>query len=173
APGAARSPAGGDKRQPAAKPPAQKLDSRAVLQAMEEAFSTVADRVTPAVVNVSTIPKRPGPGSGDAPEGFREYFGGDVSVGYFKARPRGEARSDGTGVNVDRAGYILTNNHVIENAQDINVRLSDSRKLPATLVGRDPKTDLAVLKVDASGPLPTADRGYSGRLRVGQGGGRL
>ncbi|HEU5195434.1 MAG TPA: DegQ family serine endoprotease [Methylomirabilota bacterium] len=168
APGAARSPAGGDKRQPAAKPPAQKLDSRAVLQAMEEAFSTVADRVTPAVVNVSTIPKRPVPGSGDDPERFREYFGEEFYERYFKRRPREEPRSSGSGVIVDRAGYILTNNHVIENAQDINVRLSDSRKLPATLVGRDPKTDLAVLKVDASGPLPTAELGDSERLRVGQ-----
>src|SRR5262245_16071801 len=168
APGAARSPAGADKRQPAAKPPAQKLDSRAVLQAMEEAFSSVADRVTPAVVNVSTIPKRSVPGLGDDPERFREYFGEAFYERYFKRRPREEPRSSGSGVIVDRAGYILTNNHVIENAQDINVRLSDSRKLPATLVGRDPKTDLAVLKVDASGPLPTAELGDSERLRVGQ-----
>jgi Do/DeqQ family serine protease len=71
-------------------------------------------------------------------------------------------------VIVDPAGYILTNNHVIENAQDITVRLSDSRKLTATLVGRDPKTDLAVLKVDAAGPLPAAEIGDSERLRVGQ-----
>ena len=164
APGAARP----EKRQPAVKPPAQKLDSRAVLQAMEEAFSAVADRVTPAVVNVSTVPKRPVPGSGDDPERFREYFGEEFYERYFKRRPREEPRSSGSGVIVDRAGYILTNNHVIENAQDINVRLSDSRKLPATLVGRDPKTDLAVLKVDAPGPLPTAELGDSERLRVGQ-----
>jgi Do/DeqQ family serine protease len=62
----------------------------------------------------------------------------------------------------------LTNNHVIENAQDITVRLSDSRKFTATLVGRDPKTDLAVLKVEAPAPLPTAELGDSERLRVGQ-----
>jgi len=62
----------------------------------------------------------------------------------------------------------LTNNHVIENAQDITVRLSDGRKFTAKLVGRDPKTDLAVLKVEAPSPLPAAELGDSDHLRVGQ-----
>jgi len=168
APGAGKPGAGAEKRQPASKPPTQKIDARAVLQAMEEAFSAVADRVTPAVVNVSTIGKRPTLGGGEDPERFREYFGEEFYERYFKRRPRDEARSSGSGVIVDRSGYILTNNHVIENAQDITVRLSDSRKLTATLVGRDPKTDLAVLKVDAAGPLPAAEIGDSERLRVGQ-----
>jgi Do/DeqQ family serine protease len=69
---------------------------------------------------------------------------------------------------VDPKGYILTNNHVIENAQEIIVRLSDQRKFTARLVGRDPKTDLAVLKVDAPRPLPVAELGDSNQLRVGQ-----
>jgi Do/DeqQ family serine protease len=157
-----------DRRPPARQAAAPKVDARAVLQAMEEAFSAVADRVTPAVVNVSTVPKRPAPGSSDDPERFREYLGEEFFDRYFRRRPREEPRASGSGVIVDRTGYILTNNHVIENAQDITVRLSDSRKLPATLVGRDPKTDLAVLKVDASGPLPAAELGDSERLRVGQ-----
>ena len=63
-PPAARPPAPPDKRPPAVRPPAPKIDARAVLQAMEEAFSAVADRVTPAVVNVSTVSKRPPPGGG-------------------------------------------------------------------------------------------------------------
>ncbi len=162
-------PAAADKRPPA--PPRSsrpKIDARDVLQALEDAFSSVADRVTPAVVNVSTTPRRPAAGSSEDTERFREYFGEEFYDRYFKRRPREEPRSSGSGVIVDPAGYILTNNHVIENAQEITVRLSDARKFSATLVGRDPKTDLAVLKVAAPGRLPTAPLGDSGRLRVGQ-----
>jgi Do/DeqQ family serine protease len=167
-PAAARKPpAVSDRRQPPAKP-APKIDARAVLQAMEEAFSAVADRVTPAVVNVSTTPRRAAPGTADDPQRFKEFFGEEFYERYFKRRPREDSRASGSGVIVDPAGYILTNNHVIENAQDITVRLSDSRKFPATLIGRDPKTDLAVLKVEAPAPLPAAEMGDSERLRVGQ-----
>jgi Do/DeqQ family serine protease len=160
-------PPAADKRAPA-KPPSPTIDARAVLQAMEEAFSAVADRVTPSVVNVSTLSRRPAAGAPDDPQRFREFFGDEFFERYFKRRPREEPRSSGSGVIVDPAGYILTNNHVIENAQDITVRLSDSRKFTATLVGRDPKTDLAVLKVESPTPLPAASLGDSERLRVGQ-----
>jgi Do/DeqQ family serine protease len=160
------SPAAADTR-PSKKASAPTIDARAVLLAMEEAFSTVADRVTPAVVNVSTVSRRPA-GSSDDSQRFREFFGDEFFERYDRRRPREEPRAGGSGVIVDPAGYILTNNHVIENAQDITVRLSDSRKFTATLVGRDPKTDLAVLKVDAAAPLPAAALGDSERLRVGQ-----
>ena len=157
---------------PAPRAPAPRaeprLDPRAVLRAMEEAFSSVADRVTPAVVNVSTVPKkRAGPTSEEG-ERFREFFGEEFYERYFRRRPREDGRSSGSGVIVDAKGYILTNNHVIENAADITVRLSDQRKFAAKLVGRDPKTDLAVLKVDAPERLPAAELGDSDRLRVGQ-----
>jgi len=139
------------------------IDPRAVLRAMEEAFSAVADRVMPSVVNVSTTPKRGGgPSSEEIPEQFREFFE------EFRRRAPREARATGSGVIVDPNGYILTNNHVIENALEITVRLSDARKFTAKLVGRDPKTDLAVLKVDAPMPLPAATLGDSDTLRVGQ-----
>jgi Do/DeqQ family serine protease len=164
-PPATKKPPPSERRPP---PPASTVDARAMLHAMEEAFSTVADRVTPAVVNVSTTPRRPSPGSPDDPRRFREFFGEEFYERYFRRRPREEPRAGGSGVIVDPAGYILTNHHVIENARDITVRLSDSRKFTATLVGRDPKTDLAVLKVAAPAPLPAAEMGDSDRLRVGQ-----
>ena len=145
-------------------PPAP-TDARAILRSLEEAFTAVADRVTPAVVNVSTVPAR---GRGEDAERFREFFGEELYERYFRRRPREDARASGSGVIVDPKGYILTNNHVIENARDITVRLSDARKLSAKLVGRDPKTDLAVLKVEAPGPLPAAELGDSDALRVGQ-----
>ncbi|OGL02011.1 MAG: hypothetical protein A3I14_14970 [Candidatus Rokubacteria bacterium RIFCSPLOWO2_02_FULL_73_56] len=150
--------------------PAQRAPApRAILRALEDAFTEVADRVTPAVVNVSTVPRRPAGGPhGETPERFREFFGEEFYERYFKQRPRQDARASGSGVIVDPKGYILTNNHVIENADEIIVRLSDSRKFPARLIGHDPKTDLAVLKIEAPGPLPVAELGDSDRLRVGQ-----
>src|SRR5687767_1526997 len=145
------------------------VDPRAILRALEDAFTAVADRVTPAVVNVSGVPDRTAPPSGgEGDERFREFFGDELYERYFRRRPRDDGRASGSGVIVDPKGYILTNNHVIENARDITVRLSDSRKFPATLVGRDPKTDLAVLKVEAPAPLPVAELADSDRLRVGQ-----
>jgi len=157
---------------PKADPPKAetlRTDPRAVLRAMEEAFTAVADRVTPAVVNVSAVPERSAPSNGGGgDERFREFFGDELYDRYFKRRPREDGRASGSGVIVHPKGYILTNNHVIENARDITVRLSDSRKFPAKLVGRDPKTDLAVLKVEAPAPLPVAELADSDRLRVGQ-----
>jgi Do/DeqQ family serine protease len=146
-------------------------DPKAVLRAMEEAFVAVADHVMPAVVNVTTTPKREAGSEAppQAEERFREFFGPEFFERFFRERaPRENVRAAGSGVIVDSRGYILTNNHVVENAAEIQVRLSDQRKLPARLVGRDPKTDLAVLKIEAAGPLPVAELGDSDRLRIGQ-----
>jgi Do/DeqQ family serine protease len=163
APGRAQTP-------PSSPAPAQ---APQILQALEDAFVSVADRVTPAVVNVSVKPKRTATGeSSESPEAeqrFREFFGQEFFDRFFRRRPRDEGRAAGSGVVVDRRGYILTNNHVVENAGEIEVRLSDDRKFKATLVGRDAKTDLAVLKIDAPPTsLPVAELGDSDRLRIGQ-----
>ncbi|MBI4608559.1 MAG: DegQ family serine endoprotease [Candidatus Rokubacteria bacterium] len=143
-------------------------EPKAILRALEGAFVSVADRVMPAVVNVSTTPRG---GRAEGPqmeERFREFFGPEFFERFFRRRPPQEPRSTGSGVIVDSRGYILTNNHVIENATEINVRLSDQRKFTATLIGRDPKSDLAVLKIDAPGPLPVAELGDSDKIRIGQ-----
>ena len=156
------------------RPAAPAPDSQRLLHALEDAFVSVADRATPSVVNVSVKVKREArPESGAAPEmeeRFREFFGPELFERFFRRRaPRNEGRAAGSGVLVDPRGYILTNNHVVENATEIEVRLSDNRKFKATLVGRDGRTDLAVLKIENPvGPLPVADLGDSDRLRVGQ-----
>jgi serine protease Do len=152
----------------------KKPDSKAMLHALEDAFASVADRVMPSVVNVSVKPKKVPPGEGgQPPEGeqrFRDFFGPEFYDRFFKRRaPRDDARAAGSGVIVDARGYILTNAHVVENAAEIEVRLSDDRKFVATLVGRDPKTDLAVVKVDpGAAGLPVAQFGDSDKLRIGQ-----
>ena len=156
---------------PKGAPPAE---PERVLQALEDAFVAVADRAMPSVVNVSVKPKKTeSPESGQSPEieqRFKEFFGPEFFDRFFRRRgPRDEGRAAGSGVIVDRQGYILTNNHVVENAAEIEVRLSDDRKFKATLVGRDPKSDLAVLKIEApSDSLPVAALGNSDTLRVGQ-----
>jgi Do/DeqQ family serine protease len=156
------------------RPAAPTPDSQRLLRALEDAFVSVADRATPSVVNVSVKVKREArPESGAAPEmeeRFREFFGPELFERFFRRRaPRDEGRAAGSGVLVDPRGYILTNNHVVENATEIEVRLSDDRKFKAALVGRDGRTDLAVLKIEnPAGPLPVADLGDSDRLRVGQ-----
>jgi serine protease Do len=155
-------------------PTAKRPDSKAMLHALENAFASVADRVTPSVVNVSVKAKKvPVAESTPPPEGeqrFREFFGPEFYDRFFKRRaPRDDGRSAGSGVIVDARGYILTNAHVVESAGEIEVRLSDDRKFTAMLVGRDPKTDLAVVKIDpgATG-LPVAQLGDSDKLRIGQ-----
>ena len=148
------------------------VDSQTILRSLEDAFVSVADRVTPAVVNVSVKSKRvaqesEGP---ERQERFREFFGPEFFERFFRRRqPREDPRAMGSGVIVDARGYILTNNHVVENAETVEVRLSDDRKFQATIVGRDPKTDLAVVKITAPvDSLPVAPLGDSDKLRAGQ-----
>jgi serine protease Do len=150
-------------------------DSKALLHALEDAFASVADRVTPSVVNVSVKSKKgtSGESGGPGPENeqrFRDFFGPELYERFFKRRaPREETRAAGSGVIVDARGYVLTNAHVVENAADIEVRLSDDRKFAATLVGRDPKTDLAIVRIEpGASALPVAELGDSDKLRIGQ-----
>lgn len=132
-------------------------------------FVGLAKRLSPTVVNISTIQVReatrdmPNPFGDDHP--FSELwkkFGNPI--------PRGPSRerSLGSGFIISRDGYILTNHHVIENAEVVYVKLSDKREFEAEVVGSDPKTDVALLKIKVDGNLPTAPLGDSNRLQVGE-----
>ncbi len=128
-----------------------------------DSFAAVVDAARPAVVNISTIQAGPGraPRGADPMREFLErYFG--------EGMPREEPRQSlGSGLIVEAEGYVLTNNHVIQNARMITVRLADEEEYEARVVGRDPRTDLALLKIQGARQLPTVTLGDSDRLRVG------
>lgn len=129
-------------------------------------YSQIVDKVSPAVVTVRVAGKvTPEQTSGQTPdiEEFRRFFGPQFRMP--QQRPQ-RTRGLGSGVIVSQDGYILTNHHVIENADSIRVETSDKRVLEAKLIGQDPQTDLAVLKVQASN-LPVVPLGNSDRVRVG------
>ncbi len=132
----------------------------------EQAFVSVSELVTPAVVNISTTRRPEDNGSSDGPlKGPLKRFFEDN----FKRRKPHERKGDGSGsgVIIESDGLIVTNNHVIEDADEIKVLLSDKREFIGTVVGTDPKTDLAVLRINATG-LPTIPWGDSSTLRVGE-----
>ena len=140
-------------------------------------FADVAQKVKPAVVNISTTRKGAAPGgrehaSPGFPPGspfeefFRRYFDRQADEG-ARRTPRAEIRALGSGFIIDPAGYVVTNNHVIEGADTITVVLDDGTRLAADVRGRDPKTDLALLKVEAAEPLAHVSFGDSDAMRVG------
>src|SRR5262245_29176741 len=124
----------------------------------------IAKELKPAVVNVSTKRVEGGTqtkspfGQGDPFEQFFKQYG---------EQPRRSVRSMGSGFIINSTGHIITNNHVVENATEIMVKLTDGREFTAKVVGRDPKTDLALLKVEATG-LPTIALGDSSEIKVGE-----
>lgn len=133
-------------------------------------FATLAKRVGPSVVNVSTTQVRkaaadvPSPFDGDDPmsQFWQRFFGGRI--------PRGSQRQMGLGSGfiIDRNGTILTNYHVVDGAQKISVTLSDGKSYDAKVLGKDEKTDIAVIKIDAGQDLPAVTLGDSDRLDVGE-----
>ncbi|MDO9466611.1 MAG: Do family serine endopeptidase [Thiobacillus sp.] len=126
-----------------------------------ESFAPAATRVIPTVVNVFTQQKVRTPTHPTLQDPIFRYFFGDRLDG----RPR-EVSNLGSGVIVSPSGYILTNQHVVEAADEIQVALADGRKLPARVVGADPETDLAVLKIDADN-LPAITFARDDTLHVG------
>ncbi|MCL4458209.1 MAG: DegQ family serine endoprotease [Nitrospirae bacterium] len=144
--------------------PSYTLFSPRIPKQMEEtsrAFSEIVKAVSPAVVNISStkvIKKQPTP--------FDEFF--DFLYPFPDGRgKRWKEQSLGSGVIVSPDGYIVTNNHVIEQADEIKVILIDKKSFKAKVIGADPKTDIAIIKIDAKG-LPMVPWGDSERLQVGE-----
>ncbi len=137
------------------------------LGAFTNGFSSVLKPALPAVVNIHTskvVKQKQGMNPFGNDPMFRQFFG-DQFGPQGKAQPQRE-QSLGSGVILTPDGTIVTNNHVIDGASDIRVQLSDKREFQAKLVGTDPKTDVAILKINASG-LPTLPLGDSSALHVG------
>src|SRR5579864_8863348 len=141
-------------------------DSVSALLSLDKAMETVSAHVTPAVVNVAVAARTKAQANmpDDMPDFFKHFFGDQQMP--MQRGPQIE-HGLGSGVIIAPNGYIVTNNHVIKDATDIRVTLNDGRIMPAKLVGADPLTDLAVIKVDASG-LPSLPWGDSTTLRTGQ-----
>jgi serine protease Do len=160
-------------------PAAAPLDDNKVspLLAFDQAMETLAGRVTPAVVNVTVTSKVNAQRAGDAddeeqdPQQGQQLPGPGSPFGQFFQGPMQQGPSIehglGSGVIISPDGYIVTNNHVIEGAVDIHVTMSNRDVFPAKLIGADPLTDLAVIKIDAKN-LPSVPWGDSSKLQPGQ-----
>ncbi|WP_236898922.1 Do family serine endopeptidase [Devosia sp. SL43] len=137
-----------------------------------ESVAALAAQLSPAVVNIGTSRRVPVGGGTPFPE-FPE--GSPLAELFDELNPNNgqggermeEARSLGSGFIISAEGHVVTNNHVIEGAEEILVFLTDGRRLPAKLIGHDEKTDLAVLKVEAGSPLPFVEFGDSDAAEVG------
>jgi serine protease Do len=138
-----------------------------------EDFSDLAEKARPGVVNIRTVKRIEGGGPV-----FRHFFGNPFGhrnpfEDFFRPFPQGGSEGDfkqqslGSGFIIDSEGYIVTNNHVIDNADEIKVKLTNGKAFDAEVVGRDSKTDLALIKIDGSNGLKPLPLGDSNALRVG------
>lgn len=142
-------------------------------QAKPESLAPLAEKISPSVVNITTstlIEGRTGP-QGIAPEGspfedfFREFQ--DRNRGDDEAPAPRRSSALGSGFVISEDGYVVTNNHVIEGADEITIEFFSGEELVAKVIGTDPNTDIALLKVEADGPLPFVSFGDSDASRVG------
>ncbi len=137
-----------------------------------QSFADVAAKVTPAVVNISTTSTVKIPGNP-----FRHFFGpddegpfGDFFKRFYGGIPDREMKQQslGSGFVIDKEGFIITNNHVVEGADEIKVKFSDGKEFKAKVIGRDKKTDLALIKISSFfREMPTLTLGDSENMRVG------
>ena len=150
---------------------AQSDDDTALLDRSSRAFAKVVKAAQPAVVNIrveASVKSR-----GGLPDGSDEMFNNPFFEHFFGPQFQGPSRrqrqqGQGSGFIISRDGFILTNNHVVDGADEITVRLADEREFKAKLVGSDPQTDVALIKIQDSGHLPTLILGDSDALEVGE-----
>ncbi|UWQ19459.1 Do family serine endopeptidase [Jannaschia sp. M317] len=142
----------------------------AAAQGRPDTFADLVDQVSGAVVNITTnttvAASAPGPNRGNPLEDFFEEFRDRNNQGRPE-RPSRRGSALGSGFVISEDGYIVTNNHVIENADEILIEFFSGEELPAELVGTDPNTDIALLKVDSAKPLPFVPFGDSDVMRTG------
>jgi len=141
-------------------------------------FVELTKRVKPGVVNISTTKVIKGGGRvfrhfsppSRERDPFRDFFGEDFFEKFFGDAPQRDyiQRSLGSGFIIDHEGHIITNNHVIEGASEIRVRLSTEKEFPAEVIGRDQKTDLALIKLKSAKGLPMVELGDSDALEIGE-----
>ncbi|WP_407681523.1 DegQ family serine endoprotease [Profundibacter amoris] len=135
-----------------------------------DSFADLAERISPSVVNITTTTTIAAPmGQGPVvPEGspFEDFFRDFMDRGGNGAPPR-RSQALGSGFVISEDGYIVTNNHVIAEADEIEIEFFSGEVLPAKLIGRDPKVDIALLKVESDKPLPFVSFGDSDIMRVG------
>jgi Do/DeqQ family serine protease len=150
-------------------PVIQAKEASSAASSLESPFTAIAERVLPAVVSIET--KRSVEASGGQTFQFEGPYG-DFFRRLFPESPQGPRRnmripSSGSGFIIDRDGHILTNNHVVRDATDITVTLNDHKKYKAKVVGSDPGTDVAVIKITGAGELPVVTLGDSDEIRIG------
>jgi serine protease Do len=154
--------------------PMATASNNAPVRMVPQNFSALADTVSPAVVHIRV--EKTVKGGGPAFHQFnQDPFGGNEQFKDFFGRNFGQQRQpefkqpgQGSGFIIDKSGYIVTNNHVVEGADTIKVILKDDKEYDAKIVGRDPVTDIALIKVEAKGNLPTVPLGSSDNLKVGE-----
>ena len=134
-----------------------------------DSFADLSAKLLPSVVNISTSQTLKAPPQAQLPDLPPDSPLADLFKNFLgpKANAPRHVTSLGSGFIIDPSGFIVTNNHVIENSEQITVQLQDGSQLPAKLVGRDAKTDLALLKVSPKKPLPATHFGDSDKARIG------
>ncbi len=143
-------------------------ESMNTLSKLSQALDEIANIARPAVVNISTtamVTAEENPFGDMFNDPFFRHFFGDPN-GHPGQKRKHKSSALGSGVIVSEHGYILTNNHVVEGAEEIKVTLYDKREFKGKIVGTDPRTDLAVIKIIAK-DLPTLRLGESGKLKIG------